>query len=102
MMPTTWAVFGCHNRQTKMIKRSFYRFPKEQDRRRRWLAFIGRKNQDGLFWKPGTGDRICSDHFISKMKSDVPNNLDYVPSVHAVQYLGRDQAKPSHDQMNHS
>ena len=101
-MPTTCAVFGYHNRQTKKIIRSFYRFPKEQDRRRRWLAFIGRKNQDGSFWEPGTGDRVYSDHFISKMKSDVPNDMDYVPSVQVVQDLGRNQTKPSRDQTNYS
>jgi len=28
-------------------------------------VFIGRKNPDGTPWKPGTGDRVCSNHFIS-------------------------------------
>ena len=65
------------------------------------MAFIGKKNQDGSFWEPGTGDRVCSDHFISKAKSDVPNDPEYVPSVQVVQDLGRDQAKPCHDQANH-
>ena len=31
-------------------------------------------------WKPGEGDRLCSEHFISKKKSDIPNSPDYVPS----------------------
>ena len=84
-MPTTCAVFGCHNRQTKKIKRSFYRIPKDSDCRRRWLAFIGRKNEDGSSWKPERGDRVCSDHFLSKQKSDLPTNPDYVPSIRAVQ-----------------
>ena len=30
----------------------------------------------------GEGDRLCSEHFISKKKSDLPNNPDYVPSVY--------------------
>ena len=56
VMPTTCAVFGCHNRQTKKIKRSFYRIPRDSDHRRRWLAFIGRRNKDSSPWEPGTGD----------------------------------------------
>ena len=85
VMPTTCAVFGCHNRQTKKIKRSFYRIPRDSDRRRRWLAFIGRRNEDGSPWEPGTGDRVCSDHFLSKKKSDLSTNPDYIPSVRSAQ-----------------
>ena len=33
-------------------------------------------------WQPEEGDRVCLDHFISKKKSDLHNNLDYVPSVY--------------------
>ena len=33
-------------------------------------------------WKPGEGDRLCSEHFVSKKKSDLPNSPDYVPSVY--------------------
>ena len=84
-MPTTCAVFGCHNCQTKKIKQSFYRIPKDSDHQRRWLAFIGRKNEDGSSWKPGRGDLVCSDHFLSKRKLDLPTNPDYVPLVRAVQ-----------------
>ena len=85
VMPTTCAVFGCHNHQTKKIKRSFYRTPRDSDRRRRWLAFIGRRNEDGSPWKPGTGDQVCSNHFLLKKKSDLSTNLDYIPSVRSAQ-----------------
>ena len=85
IMPTTCAVFGCHNRQTRGIKRSFYRIPRDCDRRRRWLAFIGRRNEDGSPWEPGTGDRVCSDHFLLKKKSNLSTNPDYVPSVRCTQ-----------------
>jgi len=64
-MPTTCVVFGCHNCQKKGIYWSFYQIPKEPERCRRWLAFIGRRNKDGSAWKPGKGDRVCSDHFTS-------------------------------------
>ena len=33
-------------------------------------------------WQPGEGDRVCSEHFISKKKANLPNNPDYVPSVY--------------------
>ena len=49
------------------------------------VGIIGRKNEDGSSWKPGRGDRVCSDHFLSKRKLDLPTNPDYVPSVQAVQ-----------------
>ena len=80
-MPTTCVVVNCHNRQHKGCNISFYRFPVDQYRRRRWAAFVSRRNEDGSSWQPGDGDRICSDHFILKEKSDIPTNPDYVPTV---------------------
>lgn len=82
-MPTTCVVFGCNNRHRKGCFINFYHFPIDSERRRRWVAFVGRKNPDGTTWQPGKDDRLCSDHFISKKKSDIPTNPDYVPSVNA-------------------
>lgn len=82
-MPTTCAVVGCHNRQSKHSLISFYRFPKNKDRRRQWVAFVSRKNVDGTPWKPGSGDRVCSEHFVTGKKSDVFNTPNYVPSIQA-------------------
>lgn len=59
----------------------FYRFPTDQDRRRQWIAFVSRINPDGSPWEPGDGDRVCSCHFISGIKSNVSTNPDCVPSV---------------------
>ena len=81
-MPTTCAVVGCYNRHSKESKYSFYRFPTDPDRRHRWVSFVSRQNTDGSPWKPGEGDRVCSEHFISKKKSDLPGCPDYVPSVY--------------------
>ena len=80
-MPTTCAVIGCYNRQRKGVNRGFYRIPKDPERRWRWLAFINRRSENGKPWIPGNGDRICSDHFISRKKSDIPTNPDYIPSI---------------------
>lgn len=81
-MPTTCAVVGCHNRHCKDNLIRFYRFPTDGERRRRWVSFVSRQNADGTPWKAGEGDRVCSEHFVSKKKSDMLNSPDYVPSVY--------------------
>lgn len=81
-MPTTCAVVNCYNRHCKELGISFYRFPKNPDRRRQWVAFVSRRNSDGSPWEPGEGDRICSQHFVTGRKSETPSDPDYVPSVH--------------------
>ena len=84
-MPTTCAVIGFYNRQCRGVYRSFYRIPKgPEERRRRWLAIINRRREDGKPWIPGNGDRVCSDHFMTHKKSEIPTNPDYVPSVLAI------------------
>ena len=80
-MPTTCVVVNCFNRHYKGSTIKFYRFPVDSDRRRQWVAFVSRRNEDGSTWQPRDGDRICSDHFILKQKSDLPSNPDYVPSI---------------------
>ncbi|XP_065914421.1 uncharacterized protein [Dysidea avara] len=85
-MPTTCVVVGCNNRKSKQSLIGFYRFPKrkeEEEHRRKWIAFVSRKNSDGSAWKPGKGARVCSEHFITGKKSNVYTNPDYVPSIKA-------------------
>ena len=80
-MPTTCVVVNCFNRHYKDSTIKFYRFPVDSDCRRQWVAFVSQRNEDGSPWQPKDGDRICSDHFILKQKSDIPTNPDYVPSI---------------------
>lgn len=82
-MPTTCVVFGCNNRHLLGCGISFYHFPPETERRRQWIAFVDRKNPDGTAWQPGIDDRLCSDHFISKKKSDISTSPDYIPTISA-------------------
>ena len=77
-MPTTCAVVKCYNRHRKGSRISFYRFPKEPDLRRQWVAFVSRRNLDGSSWEPGEGDHICSQHFVTERKSETPSDPDYV------------------------
>ena len=81
-MPTTCYVVGCYNYHSKDSIYSFYRFPTDPDRQRRWVSFVSQQNADGTLWKPGEGGRVCSEHFTSKKKSDLPGNPNYVPSVY--------------------
>lgn len=67
---------GCHNKYKKDSGIKFYRIPKDIDHRARWISAISRKD-----WSPNEFTWLCSEHFVSKSKSDNPLNPDYVPSV---------------------
>jgi len=45
------------------IKRSYYGFPMDVQRRRLWLQHI----QRGDDWEPQASDTVCSDHFVGGM-----------------------------------
>jgi len=82
-MPTSCVVIGCYNHHQTGGGVSFYRFPADNsERRRKWISFVSRENEDGSPWEPSDGDRVCSAHFISGKKSDDACNPDFVPSVY--------------------
>ena len=84
-MPTTCVVVDCNNRHSAGCNVSFYRFPdpvQDIERRRRWINFVSRKNEDGTPCEPAKGSRLCSKHFISGEKSDSPTSPDFVPSIY--------------------
>uniref|UniRef100_A0A667XB84 THAP domain-containing protein 1 n=1 Tax=Myripristis murdjan TaxID=586833 RepID=A0A667XB84_9TELE len=60
---------GCINNRRKSVGKSFYRIPKDPDRRNKWLSAIKRarsKQSPSKRWDPpANGFRLCSDHFIS-------------------------------------
>ena len=80
-MPTSCCVVGCTNRHCKDVPYRFYRFPKDSDRRQRWVAAVRRVNIDGSAWQPSAGDRVCSVHFTSGEKNDNPTHPGYVPTL---------------------
>ncbi|KAI7808568.1 uncharacterized protein LOC130555783 [Triplophysa rosa] len=75
-MVHTCVVAGCRNRRTPGTTLSFYRFPRDPERKQRWIAAVNRKG-----WMPNEGSRLCSTHFISGKQVKNPRSPDYVPSV---------------------
>ncbi|KAK9969189.1 hypothetical protein ABG768_027385 [Culter alburnus] len=75
-MVHTCVVAGCRNRRTPGTTLSFYRFPRDPDRKQRWIAAVNREG-----WVPNEGSRLCSTHFISGKQVKNPRSPDYVPSV---------------------
>uniref|UniRef100_A0A4W5MZM8 THAP-type domain-containing protein n=1 Tax=Hucho hucho TaxID=62062 RepID=A0A4W5MZM8_9TELE len=59
-MVHTCVVAGCRNRRIPGTSLSFYRFPRDPDRKQRWIAAVNREG-----WLPNDGSRLCSTHFIS-------------------------------------
>ncbi|TWW80418.1 uncharacterized protein LOC130537818 isoform X2 [Takifugu flavidus] len=59
-MVHTCVVAGCRNRRTPGTTLSFYRFPRDPERKQRWIAAVNRAG-----WVPNDGSRLCSTHFIS-------------------------------------
>ncbi|XP_047242653.1 uncharacterized protein LOC124881164 [Girardinichthys multiradiatus] len=74
-MPSVCCAVGCDNKKGDP-NISFYRLPKEEERRQRWLSAIRRAN-----WTPTASSRLCSAHFVSCAKSQNPLSPDYVPTI---------------------
>ena len=57
------------------------RFPKDEERRHKWLVRMNRWDSGRKLWKAGPSARLCSAHFVSGQKSEDPKNVDYVPTL---------------------
>ena len=57
-MPETCRAVGCSNRRGRKEGLSFHRFPEDEERRRKWVAAVNRKD-----WHP-TKYSLCNEHFI--------------------------------------
>ena len=75
-MPKNCCAFGCSNVYRKGYGLQFYRFPVDSDRRRRWVAAIGRKD-----WTPTDYSCICSEHFATGVKSNHPLAPNCIPTL---------------------
>ena len=75
-MVHTCVVAGCRNRRTPGTTLSFYRFPRDPERKQRWIAAVNREG-----WVPNDGSRLCSTHFISGMNAVQRWGKKYPPPV---------------------
>nr|XP_053649362.1 uncharacterized protein LOC128700283 isoform X2 [Cherax quadricarinatus] len=80
---------GCSNRQGDKLNLAFHRFPKDLERRKKWISALRRKN-----WEPTQYSRLCSEHFITGAKSDHPLSPDYVPSI--FKYVSASKKRKQH------
>ena len=53
---------NCSNHTRQKPSRSFYRFPKDQQRKKKWLVQTKRDQ-----WDPKSSDRLCDAHFEPQM-----------------------------------
>ncbi|XP_028249385.1 uncharacterized protein LOC114426285 [Parambassis ranga] len=88
-MVHTCVVAGCRNRRTPGTTLSFYRFPRDPERKQRWIAAVNREG-----WVPNDGSRLCSTHFISGKQVKNPRSPDYVPSVFRTAPLSPEMKEP--------
>ncbi|GAA6219099.1 uncharacterized protein LOC111652098 [Lates japonicus] len=88
-MVHTCVVAGCRNRRTPGTTLSFYRFPRDPERKQRWIAAVNREG-----WVPNDGSRLCSTHFISGKQVKNPRSPDYVPSVFTTAPLSPEMKEP--------
>ncbi|XP_029981044.1 uncharacterized protein LOC115412593 [Sphaeramia orbicularis] len=88
-MVHTCVVAGCRNRRTPGTTLSFYRFPRDPERKQRWIAAVNREG-----WVPNDGSRLCSTHFISGKQVKNPRSPDYVPSVFTPASLSSEMKEP--------
>ncbi|XP_028847677.1 uncharacterized protein LOC114797160 [Denticeps clupeoides] len=89
-MVHTCVVAGCRNRRTPGTALSFYRFPRDPERKQRWIAAVNREG-----WAPNDGSRLCSTHFISGKQVKNPRSPDYVPSVFTAASLSQSMKEAS-------
>ncbi|XP_071094830.1 peroxynitrite isomerase THAP4-like [Haliotis cracherodii] len=75
-MPASCCAIDCSNRGPGENHHKFFRIPKEEDVRKKWIFVIRRKD-----WTPTEYSRICNDHFQKGRPSKDPNDVDYVPSL---------------------
>lgn len=67
-MPDTCVGFKCHNRRGQVPGKSFYRLPKDKDKRQLWISAIkrGDPSDQKKQWNPKEDSKyyVCADHFI--------------------------------------
>ena len=99
-MPVSCSARGCTNRFVKDSGISFYRFPKNEERKLAWRKAMKRGVLDdpshSQIWMPSPHDRVCSKHFI---EGNYHVKLIYLPSW---SYHGSKALNPRSRDLGHS
>ena len=88
IMPVSCAADGCTNRWFKGCEVRFFRFPDDDDERRRHAWSRGACPRREAKWQPSKHMRVCSAHFVSGNKCDDPMDVDWAPSVIGIRSRG--------------
>jgi len=78
-MVKSCCVVDCHNvykKKSGITPCSFHHFPRNLDRRERWIAAVKCEN-----WMPNDNTWMRSQHFVTEKKSNNPLAPNYVPSI---------------------
>ena len=78
-MPKRCCAVGCVNSYSLYVKGSgiqFYRFPADPNKRHKWTSAVNRDD-----WTPNEYTWICSEHFVSGVKSANPLAPNYIPTI---------------------
>lgn len=84
-MVVSCCAVGCTKRAAKGSGVGFFRFPKENTRRKAWVQAVRREK-----WQPSDSSRICGLHFITGAPSPFPNHPDWAPNVFAFKKANRE------------
>ena len=68
---------GCNNTYRKGSGIHFYRFPRDPERKAKWISAVRRAEN----WTPTEYSWLCSEHFISGKKSNNPLAPNYIPTI---------------------
>ncbi|XP_065642488.1 uncharacterized protein LOC136074115 [Hydra vulgaris] len=75
----------------------FPSFKRNSIKKEQWISQLRREgNKKGSAWKPGTADRVCSDHFVDK----IPTVMNPNPTINMCFYQP-EQKKPRRTLMKH-
>ncbi|KAG1687951.1 CUE domain-containing protein 2 [Nymphon striatum] len=89
-MPKSCCAYGCTNHNMmygdNYVNISFHVFPKNPERRVKWVAAVRRKG-----WAPTNTTVICGKHFILGKPNADSSHPDYVPSIFTFKTMSKRQ-----------
>nr|XP_047141115.1 uncharacterized protein LOC124816123 [Hydra vulgaris] len=102
-MPRSCCVVGCTNNCKKNNELKFYRIPKNEAVRRKWLNAINRAadSTSSKQWSPTSSNvYVCSAHFITGKRELFEKHPDSVPSIFDTGMKGSPQRNTNNNKIN--